>query len=102
HRRAIELALRRWQIDVVHLHGIDFHDYLPPSGPPVLVTLHLPLDWYPGDVFRLKRPNTFLHCVSASQRARGPSEAKLLPVVPNGAAIDAPAARHAKRPSPPA
>ena len=44
-----------------------------------------------------KRPNTFLHCVSASQRARGPSEAKLLPVVPNGVALDAPAARHAKR-----
>ena len=97
HRLAIEHALRRWRIDVVHMHGIDFHEYLPPAGPPVLVTLHLPLDWYPPDVFRLKRPNTFLHCVSASQRARGPSEAKLLPVVPNGVAIDAPAARHAKR-----
>jgi glycosyltransferase involved in cell wall biosynthesis len=97
HRRAIEHALRRWRIDVVHLHGIDFHDYLPPSGPPVLVTLHLPLDWYPVDVFRLKRPNTFLHCVSASQRAQGPSAAKQLPVVPNGVALDAHAARHAKR-----
>jgi glycosyltransferase involved in cell wall biosynthesis len=97
HRRAIERALGRYCIDMVHMHGIDFHDYLPPLGPPVLVTLHLPLDWYPPDVFRPKRPNTFLHCVSAAQRARGPSEAKLLPVVPNGVAIDAHAARHAKR-----
>jgi glycosyltransferase involved in cell wall biosynthesis len=96
HRGAIERALRRWPIDVVHMHGIDFHDYLPPPGPPVLVTLHLPLDWYPPDVFSPQRPNTFLHCVSPSQRARGLSEAKLLPVVPNGVALDAPA-RHAKR-----
>jgi hypothetical protein len=64
HRLAIEHALRRWRIDVVHMHGIDFHEYLPPAGPPVLVTLHLPLDWYPPDVFRLKRPNTFLHCAT--------------------------------------
>jgi glycosyltransferase involved in cell wall biosynthesis len=97
HRRAIERALRRWRIDVVHMHGIDFHEYLPAAGPPVLVTLHLPLDWYPPDVFRLQRANTFLHCVSDSQRARGPSEAKLLPVVPNGVALDARAAPHAQR-----
>jgi glycosyltransferase involved in cell wall biosynthesis len=97
HRGAIERALRRWPIDVVHMHGIDFQDYLPPTGPPVLVTLHLPLDWYPPDVFSPKRPNTFLHCVSRSQRARGPSEAKLLPVVPNGVALGSHPARHAKR-----
>jgi glycosyltransferase involved in cell wall biosynthesis len=96
HRGAIERALRRWPIDVVHMHGLDFHDYLPPAGPPVLVTLHLPLDWYPPNFLRPQRPNTFLHCVSASQRARGPSEAQLLPVVPNGVALDAPV-RHAKR-----
>jgi glycosyltransferase involved in cell wall biosynthesis len=97
HRAAIQRALGRWRIDVVHMHGIDFHHYLPPPGPPVLVTLHLPLDWYPPDVFRPKRPNTFLHCVSASQRARGPDEAKLLPVVPNGVALEADYTRHAKR-----
>ena len=38
HRGAIERALRRWRVDVVHMHGIDFLDYLPPAGPPVLVT----------------------------------------------------------------
>ena len=57
----------------------------------------MPLDWYPPDVFRPKRPNTFLHCVSDSQRARGPDEAKLLPVVPNGVALDAHDTRHARR-----
>jgi glycosyltransferase involved in cell wall biosynthesis len=96
-RRAIERALRCWPVDLVHMHGIDFHAYLPPSGPPVLATLHLPPEWYPPDVFRLERPSTFLHCVSASQRARCPSEAKLLPDLPNGVPLDALTARHAKR-----
>lgn len=97
HRRAIERALHRWPVDLVHMHGIDFHAYLPPPGPPVLVTLHLPPDWYPPDIFHLARPDTFLHCVSTAQRARCPSGARLLPEVPNGVALGALAARHAKR-----
>jgi glycosyltransferase involved in cell wall biosynthesis len=97
HRRAIESALRRWPVDLVHMHGIDFHAYLPPPGPPVLVTLHLPPEWYPPEVFQPERPGTFLHCVSASQRARCPSGARLLPDVPNGVALDAVDGRHAKR-----
>ena len=44
-------ALRRWRVDLVHMHGLDFHAYLPPAGPPVLATLHLPPDWYPPEVF---------------------------------------------------
>ena len=82
HRRALARALRRWPVDVVHMHGIDFLAYLPPPGPPVLVTLHVPPDWYPPEVFQLDRPNTYLHCVSASQRARCPHGAKLLPYSP--------------------
>jgi glycosyltransferase involved in cell wall biosynthesis len=97
HRRAIDDVLRRWPVDLVHMHGIDFHAYLPPPGPPVLVTLHLPPEWYPPEIFHPERPGTFLHCVSAAQRARCPSGAMLLPEVPNGVALDALAARHAKR-----
>jgi glycosyltransferase involved in cell wall biosynthesis len=97
HRRAIALALRRWPVDVVHMHGIDFHAYLPPPGPPVLVTLHLPPEWYPPEAFQPERPNTFLHCVSASQRARCPSGAKLLPDLPNGVALDGLVACHCRR-----
>jgi len=97
HRAAIARALRRWPVDLVHLHGLDFHAYLPPAGPPALATLHLPPEWYPGDVFELARPDTHLHCVSASQRARCPPGARLLPEIPNGVALDTLAARHAKR-----
>ena len=97
HRAAIGEALRRWRVDLVHMHGLDFHDYLPPAGPPVLATLHLPPERYPPEVFEPARPDTHLHCVSASQHARCPPGARLLPDVPNGVAVDALAARHAKR-----
>lgn len=73
--------------DLVHLHGIDFPDYLPRPGPPVLATLHLPLDWYPADALRPARPRTHLQPVSASQAARAPAGAILADPIENGVAI---------------
>jgi glycosyltransferase involved in cell wall biosynthesis len=97
HRIGIERALNRWPIDLVHMHGIDFYTYLPPPGVPVLVTLHLPPAWYPPEVFRLRRPRTYLHCVSAAQRRACPPEAVLLPDIENGVPTEALSAPHAKR-----
>ncbi len=97
HRQAINQALRRWPIDLVHLHGIDFSHYLPPPGVPVLVTLHLPPQWYPPEIFRLNRPQTFLQCVSASQRQACPPSAILLPEIENGVSAELGRVRHAKR-----
>ena len=54
HREAIAAARRRYEVDVVHLHGIDFDAYLPADGP-TLVTLHLPLDWYKPEALRSDR-----------------------------------------------
>lgn len=73
--------------DLIHLHGIDFLDYLPPPGPPVLATLHLPLDWYPPDALRPDRPRTYLQPVSASQAARAPGGAALTDPIENGVEI---------------
>jgi glycosyltransferase involved in cell wall biosynthesis len=84
HREALENALERWPVDLVHLHGIDFIKYLPTRDIPVLVTLHLPPSWYPPEVFQLDRPRTFLHCVSATQQRDCPPCENLLPPVPNG------------------
>jgi glycosyltransferase involved in cell wall biosynthesis len=81
---ALRALLARGPVDVVHLHGVDFASYLPPPGPPVLVTLHLPPSWYPAAAFRPARPGTYLHCVSAAQRRACPPGAELLPEVPNG------------------
>jgi glycosyltransferase involved in cell wall biosynthesis len=97
HRDAIEAALRRWPIDLVHLHGIDFSAYLPGPGAPVLATLHLPPSWYPPAVFRPSRPATYLNCVSASQRRDCPPEAGPLPVIENGVPVDRLAPRPSRR-----
>lgn len=89
HQRAIADALERWPVDLVHLHGIDFHAYLPPPGVPALATLHLPLGWYPPEALRPTRPDTHLHCVSAAQRRAGPPGLDLLPDIPNGVDVEA-------------
>lgn len=83
-REALRLALSSFDVDVVHMHGHDFHKYLPPPGPPVLVTLHLPASFYPESALRPARPRTFLHCVSASQRRSLPAGVPLLDDIPNG------------------
>lgn len=83
-RRAMADVLARRRVDVIHMHGIDFHRYLPPPGVPTLVTLHLPPSWYPAEVFHLQRPHTYLHCVSESQRRACPQGAHILPTIRNG------------------
>jgi hypothetical protein len=97
-RAAITNALGRWPIDLVHLHGVDFHAYCPPPGPPVLATLHLPPSFYPPAALAPTRPGTWLHCVSEAQAAACPPSPALLAPIPNGVPVDALAARHAKRP----
>ena len=97
HRKTIDRALTSYPVDLVHLHGIDFYEYTPPEGVPLLVTLHLPPDWYPAQAFELERPQTYYHCVSASQRSACATSARLLPEIENGIPDDLLASRHAKR-----
>lgn len=88
HRRAIERTLRACRVDVVHLHGVDCVHYLPETETPVLITLHLPPDWYPPELFRLDRPHVHLHCVSPSQARACPAGARLLSPIENGVPLD--------------
>jgi len=84
-REAIEAALARWSIDVIHMHGIDFYEYLPEQTTvPVLVTLHLPPSWYPPEIFKCDRKTLYYHCVSTSQQSSLPPGPRLLPVIENG------------------
>ena len=97
--RAVRVAMReilaRENVDVIHLHGLDFLDYLPLSGVPVLVTLHLPLDLYPEAILRCPRRGLWLLPVSASQ-ARSSADLPLLPPIENG--VDLPTRTpHARR-----
>lgn len=70
HKAAILKALRRFPVDVVHMHGVDFLQYLPPPGPPTLVTLHLPVERYPAAAWQPGRPDTWLNAVSWTQHAQ--------------------------------
>lgn len=88
HQTAILAALERHPVDLVHLHGIDALDYLPPPGVPVVITLHLPPDWYPEAIWHLDRPDTWLVPVSASQRRDCPDCPALRSPVPNGVPVD--------------
>ena len=83
-RSRIAEAVERDRPDAIHLHGSDFPDYLPEPGPPVVVTLHLPLDWYATGALRPERPATFLYPVSSSQAATAPAGVRLEPPIENG------------------
>jgi glycosyltransferase involved in cell wall biosynthesis len=89
HREAIEEALERWDVDVVHMHGLYFASCLPPPGPPVLATLHLPPSWYPREALFPSRPGTFLNCVSAAQRRACPEGVAVAGVIENGVDLTA-------------
>ncbi len=81
---AINRAFDRRRIDLVHMHGIDFHRYALPDAVPVVTTLHLPPAWYPENVWALS-PRYRLHCVSSSQRAACPASVqKRITIVENG------------------
>ena len=88
-RQAIAEALERFPVDLIHFHGLDFARYLPPDGPPALVTLHLPVHLYPPEALFPRRPGTWLHCVSESQRRDCPPGVPLLATLPNGVDLTA-------------
>ena len=86
HQQALDRALAGG-VDLVHMHGIDFHNYRIPAHVPVLVTLHMPPSWYPKEIWSLP-PHYQLQCVSESQRLSCPASAREhLPVVANGVLI---------------
>jgi glycosyltransferase involved in cell wall biosynthesis len=97
HRVRIEEALHEWPIDIVHCHGHDFAEYLPPLAVPVLVTLHLPVDHYPPEALSANRPGLHFNCVSVSQKRSFPESGAMLPEIPNGVPVARLQARHAKR-----
>ena len=81
-------AVRRWDVDLVHMHGVDFFHCLPPDGVPMLATLHLPPAWYPPEIYALDRGATYLNCVSPSQRRDCPPSALLVDTIENGVPVE--------------
>jgi glycosyltransferase involved in cell wall biosynthesis len=90
-------VLERSRVDLLHFHGVDFHHYLPAEGPPALVTLHLPIDWYVPEALRVRPWSTWYQCVSSSQARRAPPELPLVDFIPNGVPLDDLRLRERKR-----
>ncbi len=98
HRRNIERALASCPVDLIHMHGVDFHEYLPPAGAaPVLVTLHLPPSWYAPGAFAAARRDVHFNCVSRSQQRDCPAGARLVAPIGNGVPVRALDCRCRKR-----
>src|SRR4051794_33185219 len=88
HRQLIRETLKRYPVDLVHMHSLDFHCYMPPSDVPTLATLHLPQDWYPRTIFTTRRRNFWMNCVSRSQQRSCPASPLMLDHIPNGVDVD--------------
>jgi glycosyltransferase involved in cell wall biosynthesis len=88
HQRLLQDTLASYRVDLVHLHSLDFHRYIPPGDVPVLATLHLPPDWYPQTIFRSRRRNFWMNCVSASQHRCCPATGHLVRAIPNGVDVE--------------
>ena len=81
---AINRALASHRVDLVHMHGLDFHEYEIPADLPVLITLHLPISWYqPGEWNKFGHRAQFC-CVSQSQRKSATAELRDCVVIENG------------------
>lgn len=96
-RATLRETIAREAIDLVHLHGADFHAYLPPPGPPVLVTLHMPHEFYPAGSLVPQRPDTWFNTVSRDQQRRYPALPGMIAPIENGIPVEDLQARHAKR-----
>jgi glycosyltransferase involved in cell wall biosynthesis len=72
------------RVDLIHMHGMDFQDYLPSPGVGVLVTLHLPLALYRNAGLGLQRPRTWLNTVSRYQHQSAVSHLRVVRLIENG------------------
>jgi glycosyltransferase involved in cell wall biosynthesis len=80
---AIDRALARHRVDLIHMHGVDFDQHVLPPEIPVLVTLHLPISWYRPEAWVTFGDRAQFQCVSAAQRRSCPELADV-PVIENG------------------
>lgn len=97
HAAVIREALDRVPVDLVHMHGVDFHSYLPQTLVPVLVTLHLPQEFYQGVPSYMHSPAVFFNYVSNSQKRAFPMPSMKTAVIPNGIEVERFERRYSKR-----
>lgn len=87
-KHLLDRTLARYSVDVIHMHGIDFAEYLPDSDIPILVSLHLPLSWYSPHALRGSGRNISFVCVSNHQARTASAGFQCDCVISNGVDLD--------------
>jgi glycosyltransferase involved in cell wall biosynthesis len=90
YQEILNRALSAYHVDLIHMHGLHFHEYSLPPDIPVLVTLHLPLEWYPSANWKWLPGHMRFLCVSHTQKLSCPAELKDVPVIVNGVDLSVP------------
>jgi glycosyltransferase involved in cell wall biosynthesis len=88
HLKNINNALDKYDINLIHMHGIDFKQYLPITEIPVLITIHLPFEWYPQGSFDGLNNNIVFNSVSVTQQDTFPDIINSIGTIPNGIPVD--------------
>ncbi len=81
---AIDRALSRYSVDLIHMHGVDFDQHVLPPEIPVLVTLHMPIGWYRPEAWPTFAERAQFQCVSGAQQRTCPKLLADVPVIENG------------------
>lgn len=84
-RTVIKQFINNSRVDLIHFHGIDFNQYIPETDIPVLVTLHLPIEWYSKESFQYSK--VFYNCVSEYQFKKCKNQINNLTWIENGVLI---------------
>ena len=85
--KAVSCALASEAVDLVHVHSMDLYGYEFPPEIPVLITLHLPIEWYAQDSLGRYRGRAQFCYVSQTQRRAGLPVFGDAPVIENGVEI---------------
>ena len=67
YQETIHRALASRPVNLIHMHGLDWQQSRLPVGIPVLVTLHMPVSWYPERMLQDSAANIHFQCVSEHQ-----------------------------------
>lgn len=84
---AIDRALSKYSVDLIHIHGMDFDEHVLPEEIPALVTLHSPVARYRHEAWVRQSGGTHFQCVSETQRRDCPTLLGNVSVIENGVAL---------------
>jgi glycosyltransferase involved in cell wall biosynthesis len=85
-QEAIDRALSKYKVDLIHMHGMDFDEHVLPPEIPALVTLHAPAARYRPEAWA-HSGSTHFQCVSETQRRACPKSLGNVSVIANGVSL---------------